>query len=213
MNTRQFYDWLKKPRSTLTLIDAVQTELHGPENLSSYLLRVQNLMGVKVKDVIYHAGTAVSSQHEEFLWHHLVRSDNLPIKLLVPGKSTAALCEVLQLIKPKFDFKDLTLAYYTNNKSRLSGVPKLKTEINWCSHCIRDWDINEMHFPTSWQVQGIYSCAKHSIPFSNRCPHCGMAFSSFSKSLLAGRCCRCKEPLTRWVQPRYLQQELPLDGM
>jgi len=81
MNTRQFYEWIGRPRSILTLLDPIGDEIQGPESLASYILRNQLELGVRINDVFDFSSLLLQPQEERVLKQGFYYAKSLPMTI------------------------------------------------------------------------------------------------------------------------------------
>lgn len=204
MNTQQFYEWIGKPRSLVTLLKPIVTIESGTECLSSFLLRNQQGLGTSASQLLEYAALILENNEQALVKSHLFSAVALPLSFNGDGERTQALCGALSHLQPSTDFSVMTLKAYEYQANGLLLQPKLKKELHWCSNCFDDWLVEgvDIHYPLAWLLQGNHSCQKHGKPFSNVCPHCGMQYKSLNSYLMKGECSRCKGAL---IKPSHLR--------
>lgn len=198
MNTRQFYEWIGRPRGILSLLTPMSHEINGAESLTSYLLRNQLALGVRINELMDHASLLLEAEEERVFKQGFYYARSFPMSLNGNSQSTGLLTKALQILKPDYDFEALTIKSYEQQTNGLWMMPKFKKSIAWCGHCLREWQEGSslIHYPLRWQLQGYHSCEVHNVPLSQVCMSCGAQHKQFNHHLMVGKCNRCKSDLT-----------------
>ena len=91
MNTRQFYEWIGRPRGILSLLTPMSHEINGAESLTSYLLRNQLALGVRINELMDHASRFIGSGRRAYSSRAFITPEVFPMSLNGNSQSTGLL--------------------------------------------------------------------------------------------------------------------------